>query len=54
MDKSDVHKALSFDRLHAYGGLWDDHLWAEAKFQVNKLRKSFAALVDKQHVFSSI
>jgi hypothetical protein len=54
MDKSDVHKALLFDQLHAYGGLWDDHLWAEAKFQVNKLGKSFAALVDKQHVFSSI
>jgi hypothetical protein len=48
MHKSDVHKALSFDRLHAYGGLWDDHLWAEVKFRVNNLGKSFAKLVDEQ------
>jgi hypothetical protein len=48
MQKSDVHKALSFDRLHAYGGLWDDHLWAEVKFRVNSLGKPAATLVDKQ------
>jgi hypothetical protein len=48
MQKSDVNKALSFDRLHAYSGLFDDHLWAEAKFRINKLGRSAAAIVDKQ------
>jgi hypothetical protein len=48
MHNSDVHKALSFDRLHFLGGLWEHHLWSEVKFRVDNLPKSAATRVDKQ------
>ncbi|KAH9985222.1 hypothetical protein BJV74DRAFT_878709 [Russula compacta] len=48
MKHSDINKALSFDRLHAYAGLFDDHLWAEAKFRINNLGRPAAERVDNQ------
>ncbi|EDQ99267.1 uncharacterized protein LACBIDRAFT_335192 [Laccaria bicolor S238N-H82] len=46
---SDIHKALSFDRLHAYhGGLFSDHLLSEFKMIINELGKASAKLLDMQ------
>ncbi|PCH36191.1 hypothetical protein WOLCODRAFT_86299, partial [Wolfiporia cocos MD-104 SS10] len=46
---TDVHKALSFDRLHAYHlGLFGDHLWPEIKAHVNNIGRDAAIMVDDQ------
>jgi len=51
---SDIHKALSFDRLHAYhGGLFSDHLLPEVKNLINELGKESAKLLDIQYVHKS-
>ncbi|KAJ3500219.1 hypothetical protein NLJ89_g9890 [Agrocybe chaxingu] len=51
MDGSDVYKALSWDRLHAYhGGLFSDHLWVEFKEIIEGLGRKSAKSVDEQYV----
>ncbi|KAG1890418.1 uncharacterized protein F5891DRAFT_1131709 [Suillus fuscotomentosus] len=44
----DVHRALSFDRLHTNEeGLWGDHLWKEVKFWILDLGHEAAVKLDK-------
>ncbi|KAG1840639.1 hypothetical protein F4604DRAFT_1598758 [Suillus subluteus] len=44
----DVHRALSFDRLHTNEeGLWGDHLWKEVKFWISDLGRDAAVKLDK-------
>ncbi|KAG1785854.1 uncharacterized protein HD556DRAFT_1450294 [Suillus plorans] len=44
----DVHRALSFDRLHTNEeGLWGDHLWKEVKFWILDLGREAAVKLDK-------
>jgi hypothetical protein len=45
---SDPHQALSFDRLHAYGGLWTDHIFAQIKLRVTAKGRSAIAQIDNQ------
>ncbi|KAJ7849957.1 hypothetical protein B0H14DRAFT_2445266 [Mycena olivaceomarginata] len=45
---SDPHQALSFDRLHAYGGLWTDHIFAQIKLRVTAKGRSATAQIDSQ------
>lgn len=42
----DVYKALSWDRLHAYGGLFEDHLLAELKEILAELGRPAESKVD--------
>ncbi|KIJ58540.1 hypothetical protein HYDPIDRAFT_184182 [Hydnomerulius pinastri MD-312] len=44
--RSDVHGALSWDRLHAHGGLWRDHLWKEFGLIVSDMGRKALATVD--------
>lgn len=45
----DPHKALSFDRLHAYHlGLFGKHLWLEFKLVVDGLERKYAVIIDDQ------
>ncbi|KAG1896735.1 uncharacterized protein F5891DRAFT_1245689 [Suillus fuscotomentosus] len=45
----DVHRALSFDRLHTNKeGLWGDHLWKEVKFWILDLGREAAVKLDKK------
>ncbi|KAF8145837.1 hypothetical protein K438DRAFT_1781554 [Mycena galopus ATCC 62051] len=41
-------EALSFDRLHAYGGLWTDHIFAQIKLRVTANGRNAIAKIDKQ------
>ncbi|KAG1814111.1 hypothetical protein EV424DRAFT_1348837 [Suillus variegatus] len=44
----DVHRALSFDRLHTNEeGLWGDHLWKEVKFWILDLGREAAVKLNK-------
>ncbi|KAG2117609.1 hypothetical protein DEU56DRAFT_874099 [Suillus clintonianus] len=44
---TDVHRALSVDRLHTYEeGLWGDHLWNEVKFWISDLGRQAAVKLD--------
>ncbi len=46
---SEVHRAMSFDRLHAFqGGLFGQHLFKEFKARVEELGRVEAAQVDMQ------
>ncbi|KAJ7681176.1 hypothetical protein B0H17DRAFT_1161164 [Mycena rosella] len=45
---TDPHAACSFDRLHAYGGLWTDHLFAQIKLRVIEKGRNAVAKIDKQ------
>ncbi|KAJ7696492.1 hypothetical protein B0H17DRAFT_1130897 [Mycena rosella] len=45
---TDPHAACSFDRLHAYGGLWTDHLFAQIKLRVTEKGRNAIAKIDKQ------
>ncbi|EKM49670.1 uncharacterized protein PHACADRAFT_201366 [Phanerochaete carnosa HHB-10118-sp] len=46
---SDLHKALSFDRLHAYHlGLFGKHLWPELKLVVEGLDRSIRVAINNQ------
>ncbi|KAJ7715170.1 hypothetical protein B0H14DRAFT_3171311 [Mycena olivaceomarginata] len=45
---SDPHQALSFDQLHAYGGLWTDHIFAQIKLHVTAKGRSAIAQIDNQ------
>ncbi|KAF7965604.1 hypothetical protein HWV62_42659 [Athelia sp. TMB] len=47
MRYSDVNLALSFDRLHTNGGLFNDHLWAELKRHIQGLGRPAIQAVDK-------
>ncbi|PPQ74821.1 hypothetical protein CVT26_005455 [Gymnopilus dilepis] len=42
----DVYKALSWDRLHAYGGLFEDHLFEELRDILKELGRPAEAGVD--------
>ncbi|KAK7001923.1 hypothetical protein R3P38DRAFT_2540149 [Favolaschia claudopus] len=44
---ADPHKTISFDRLHAYGGLWD-HLFNQVKDRVTVLGRPSINKIDKQ------
>uniref|UniRef100_A0A8H7XUW4 Uncharacterized protein n=1 Tax=Psilocybe cubensis TaxID=181762 RepID=A0A8H7XUW4_PSICU len=49
MNGSDVYKALSWDRLHAYhGGLFSDHLWSEFKAIIDSSGRKDAEIIDNQ------
>ncbi|KAH7906115.1 hypothetical protein BJ138DRAFT_1223855 [Hygrophoropsis aurantiaca] len=43
---TDVYHATSFDRLHAHGGLFSNHLWVEFQRLVNEKGRNAATLVD--------
>ncbi|KAJ6553880.1 hypothetical protein B0H10DRAFT_1848583, partial [Mycena sp. CBHHK59/15] len=46
---TDPHRALSFDRLHAYhGGLWGDHLFSQIKLRVTDKGRESIVKIDKQ------
>jgi len=48
---SDVHRALSFDRLHANNaGLWAKHLWSEVHFWIDELGREAAVMIDEKFV----
>ncbi|KAG1756155.1 hypothetical protein EDD22DRAFT_981579 [Suillus occidentalis] len=43
----DVHRALSFDRLHTNNaGMWGDHLWSELQFWLEDLGREAAVKID--------
>ncbi|KAJ7640190.1 hypothetical protein B0H17DRAFT_1276808 [Mycena rosella] len=48
INNTDPHAACSFDRLHAYGGLWTDHLFAQIKLRVTEKGRNAIAIIDKQ------
>ncbi|KAG1897928.1 uncharacterized protein F5891DRAFT_1241093 [Suillus fuscotomentosus] len=51
----DVHRALSFDRLHTNKeGLWGDHLWKEVKFWILDLGREAAVKLDKNDLSKMI
>ena len=46
----DIHRAVSFDRLHAYSiGLFSKHLFALWKLVIDELDRSAAVAVDAQY-----
>ncbi|KAG1749387.1 hypothetical protein EDD22DRAFT_981848 [Suillus occidentalis] len=49
MMHTDVHDALSWDRLHFNGGLYRDHLWAELQKIVVGLGRAKVAQMDKNY-----
>ncbi|KAG1837830.1 hypothetical protein F4604DRAFT_1601105 [Suillus subluteus] len=43
----DVHRALSFDRLHTNNaGMWGDHLWSELQFWLEDLGREAVVKID--------
>ncbi|KAG2110154.1 hypothetical protein BD769DRAFT_1630365 [Suillus cothurnatus] len=45
----DVHRALSYDKLHFRdGGLFDDHLWVEFQKYLNDLGRDVVSHIDKR------
>ncbi|EKM49227.1 uncharacterized protein PHACADRAFT_201888 [Phanerochaete carnosa HHB-10118-sp] len=49
--RSDPHKTLSFDRLHAYHlGLFGKHLWLEFKLVVEDLDRNVRVAIDNQAI----
>ncbi|KAJ7814185.1 hypothetical protein B0H13DRAFT_2140479 [Mycena leptocephala] len=46
---SDPHKTISWEKLHAYGGLWDDHLFVQVKKHAERYVGRAAAEIDKQY-----
>ncbi|KAG1856505.1 hypothetical protein C8R48DRAFT_749127 [Suillus tomentosus] len=48
----DIHRALSWDRMHANnGGLWSDHLWVELQFWITDLGREAAVQIDSKFIF---
>ena len=48
----DVHRALSFDRLHTNNaGMWGNHLWSELQFWLAELGREAVVKVDVKFVF---
>ncbi|KAG2121427.1 hypothetical protein DEU56DRAFT_873780 [Suillus clintonianus] len=44
---TDIHRALSFDRMHVYhGGLWRHHLWRELQFWILELGREAVVQMD--------
>ncbi|KAG1738667.1 uncharacterized protein EDB91DRAFT_1249210 [Suillus paluster] len=44
---ADIHRALSFDCMHAYhGGLWRHHLWRELQFWISECGQQAAEQMD--------
>ncbi|KAG1857471.1 hypothetical protein F4604DRAFT_1589912 [Suillus subluteus] len=47
---ADIHRALSFDRMHVYhGGLWRHHLWRELQFWILELGREAVAQMDANY-----
>lgn len=55
IENTDVHIVTSFDRLHAYMGLFKDHLFPELKAIVDLLGRLAAVKIEERYVlvFSS-
>ncbi|KAG1741895.1 uncharacterized protein EDB91DRAFT_1237102 [Suillus paluster] len=50
MKSTDVHRALSWDKLHFHsGGEWSDHLWVELQKYINGLGQDKTSQVDKNY-----
>jgi hypothetical protein len=48
---TDVHRALSWDRLHSHhGGLWSDHFFVELQAFITGLGRDSVAQIDKMYV----
>jgi len=48
---TDVHHALSWDRLHSnHGGLWSDHFFVELQTFITGLGRDSVAQIDKMYV----
>ena len=55
MHHTDVHRALSYDRLHYnHGGIWSDHLWVELQKYVTSLGKDMVSQIDKKFALHSL
>lgn len=53
VENTDVHEALSFDRLHAYIiGLWQKHLLQQLKLLVDGLPREVRVKIEELYVFS--
>ena len=51
IERCDIYKALSFDRLHVFhGGLFGRHLWPELKTQVESYGRQTVGFVDSQYI----
>ena len=51
VNNSDVHAALSWDRLHAYHtGLFGKHLWTDLQDHIKDLGRATIKQVDDQYV----
>ncbi|KAG2353581.1 hypothetical protein BDR07DRAFT_1496020 [Suillus spraguei] len=49
IQRTDVHRALSYDKLHFRdGGLFDDHLWVEFQKYLNDLGRDVVSHIDKR------
>jgi hypothetical protein len=49
---TDIHRALSFDRMHVHhGGLWRHHLWKELQFWILELGREAVAEIDAKYVY---
>ncbi|KAG2356754.1 hypothetical protein BDR07DRAFT_1453323 [Suillus spraguei] len=49
IQRIDVHRALSYDKLHFRdGGLFDDHLWVEFQKYLNDLGRDVVSHIDKR------
>ncbi|KAJ7509461.1 hypothetical protein B0H11DRAFT_2168801 [Mycena galericulata] len=48
ISNSDPHNAISFDRLHAYGGLWTDHIFAQMKLRITEKGRAASVKIDAQ------
>ncbi|KAH7919486.1 hypothetical protein BV22DRAFT_1075186 [Leucogyrophana mollusca] len=46
---TDVYRATSFDRLHAHGGLFSDHLWVEFQQLVEAKGRDALAKIDRSY-----
>ncbi|KAG1858282.1 hypothetical protein C8R48DRAFT_748763 [Suillus tomentosus] len=50
MKSTDVHRALSWDKLHFHsGGEWSDHLWVELQKHISSLGRDKISQVDKNY-----
>jgi hypothetical protein len=51
IENSDVHRALSWDRMHAHhGGLFSKHLWVDLQEYIKEAGRDATTTVDKQYV----
>ena len=51
INNSDPHRALSWDRLHAFqGGLFGHHIWKEVKEEAGAIGREAVAKINTQCV----